>query len=247
MAVQSFFRPLLERDPSGRAWLGSLLGAAPRGLERLGADLVDQPGSLSMTLSVRGISGVLGAFEYPLSPSRLLASWLIQHPETLNWVDEPGASPQTVRLRRALRFNDPPGSRSRAQERARELMRTRSVLSQEWWRFEERGTIECLLMTDRLVLTVISDAEDPRMAVTPWFPARTRLIQAIETARELAVDRAWACLLLSAAPLAIGEAILGERALAAAAPHLAPVQRDELRDAYLGNLTWAQASVAVAP
>jgi hypothetical protein len=247
MSVRSFFTPLLERDPAGRAWLSPLLGATPRALGRLGADLVEQPGSLSMTLSVRGVSGALGAFEYPLAPARELTSWLIEHPEALSWVDEPEASPQTVRLRRALRFDDPPGSRTRAQERARELMRTRSVLSREWWRFEDRGTIECLLMTDRLVLTVTTDADDPRAAVTPWYPARTRLIAAIEAARELAGGRAWACLLLTAAPLDIGPQILGDPALAVAAPHLAPRQREELREAYLGNLTWDQASAAVAP
>jgi hypothetical protein len=247
MSAQSFFTPLLERDPSGRAWLGPLLRVAPRALERLGADLVEQPGALSMTLSVRGVSGVLGAFEYPLAPPRELTSWLIDNPQALSWVDEPDSSPQTVRLRRALRFDDPPGSRTKAQERARELMRSRSVLSQEWWRFEGMGTIECLLMTDRLVLTVTTDAEDPRAAVTPWYPGRVRLIRAIEAARELAAGRAWACLLLSAARLDAGEQILGQPALAAAAPHLAPGQREELRDAYLGNLTWEQADAAVAP
>jgi hypothetical protein len=247
MSARSFFTPLLERDPSGRAWLGPLLRAAPRALARLGEDLVDQPGSLSMTLSVRGVSGVLGAFEYPLAPARELTSWLIQHPDALSWVDEPGPSPQTVRLRRALRFDDPPGSRARAQDRARELMRTRSVLSQEWWRFEDRGTIECLLMTDRLVVTVITDAEDPQGAVTPWYPERSRLTKAIEAARELAAGRAWACLLISAVPIDPGERVFGDEALAAAAPHLPLAQREDLRAAYLGNLTWAQADAAVAP
>ncbi len=199
-----------------------------------------------MTLSVRGVSGVMGAFEYPLAPARELTSWLVEHPQSLSWVDEPDSSSETIRLRRALRFDDPPGSRTKAQERARELMRTRSVLSQEWWRFEERRTIECLLMTDRLVLTVITDAEDPRGAVTPWYPARTRLIRAMEAARELAAGRAWAGLLLTGVPIDPGEQILGEQALAAAAPHLAPAQREELGDAYLGNLTWAQADAAVA-
>ena len=246
MSARSFFTPLLERDPSGRAWLGPLLRAAPRALERLGADLVEQPGSLSMTLSVRGISGALGAFEYPLAPPRELTSWLIENPQALSWLDEPDSSPQNIRLRRALLFDDPPGSRAKAQERARELMRTRSVLSQEWWRFEGMGTIECLLMTDRLVLTVTTDAEGPRAPVTPWYPGRVRLIRAVEAARELAADRAWACLLLSAAPLDAREQILGQATLAAAAPHLTPGQRDELRDAYLGNLSWEQAGAAVA-
>ncbi|HET9719285.1 MAG TPA: hypothetical protein VFP55_04330 [Solirubrobacteraceae bacterium] len=246
MDVRSFFTPLLAQDPSGRQWLSPLLRAAPRALGRLGEELLEQPGSLSMSLSVRGISGAMGAFEYPLAPASGLVSWLIEHPERLEWAGEE-ASLQAVRLRRALLFDDPPGSRARAQERARELMRSRSVLSQEWWRFEPLGTIECLLMTDRLVLTVITDDEDPCAAVTPWYPHRTRLVRAIEAARELAAGRAWACLLLSGEPVELGEEVLGELALAAAAPHLAPAEQAELRSAYLGDLTWAAAAAAVDP
>ncbi|HWD63908.1 MAG TPA: hypothetical protein VG405_01940 [Solirubrobacteraceae bacterium] len=245
MSAQSFFTPLLQRDASGRAWLRQLLRAAPRGVERLGADLVDQPGSLSMSLSVRGVSGVLGAFEYPLAPSRGLVGWLLQHPQALTWVDDPDASPQTRRLRRALLFDDPPGSRVKAQARAQELMLSRSVLSQEWWRFEYLGTIDCLLMTDRVVLTVITDAADPRAPATPWYPGRPRLIRAVEAARELAAQRTWACLLLSAEPIQLEDELLSERALADAAPHLPPAERAELGDAYLGNLTWPDAAAAI--
>jgi len=245
MDVSTFFTPLLQRDPSGRQWLSQLLRAAPRGLARLGADLVEQPGSLSMTLSVRGVNGAMGAFEYPLAPPRELASWLVEHPEALTWFEEPDMSDQATRLRRSLLFDDPPGSRPRAQERARELMRSRSVLSQEWWRFEVPGTIECLLMTDRLVLIVITDGEDPRAPVTPWYPERPRLIRSIEAARDLAAERAWACLLMSAQPVEIGEELLGDRALARAAPHLPGPERAQLRDAYLGDLTWEAAAAAL--
>lgn len=246
MSVRSFFTPLLERDPSGRQWLGSLLRATPRGRDRLGAELLAEPGSLSMSLSVRGISGAMGAFEYPLSPSRGLTSWMIEHPQELTWVEEENASPQAISLRRALLLDDPPGSRSKAQERARELSRSRSVLSQEWWRFENLGTIDCLLMTDRLVLTVAADEPDPRAAVTPWYPPRHRLVRVIEAARELAADRAWACLLLCAEPIDLGEDVMGDRALAGAAPHLPADERGELRDAYLGELTWPAAAAAVS-
>jgi hypothetical protein len=246
MSLRSFFTPLLERDPSGRGWLSALLQATPRAADRLGPDLVAQPGSLSMSLSVRGISGAMGAFEYPLSVPRELTAWMIEHPGELQWIDEEGSSPQTIRLRRALVLDEPSGSRARAQERARELSRSRSVLSQEWWRFEDLGTIECLLMTERLVLTVASDERDPKAPVTRWYPQRPNLIRAIEAARELANQRAWACVLLSGAPVQVDDSVLGDRALETAAPHLAPNERFGLRDAYLGNLTWEQAAAAVA-
>ncbi len=246
MSAQSFFMPLLERDASGRQWLSALLRAAPQAGERFGAALVEQPGSLSMTLSVRGISGRLGAFEYPQATPRALSTWWIEHPQALVWPEGEEMSPQARLLRRALLEDEPPGSRPRAQERARELLRQRSVLSQEWWRFEPLRQLECLLMTDRLVLTVATDLSGPRAPATPWYPARSRLVRDIEAARELAEDRSWGCLLLSATPVQIGEEILGDRALAAAAPHLAQTDRRELRSAYVGNLTWPAAAAALA-
>ena len=127
-----------------------------------------------------------------------------------------------------------------------ELARTRSILSQEWWRFEPVTHLECLLMTDRLVVTIATDTEDPRAAATPWYPSRSRLVRDLEAARQLAGSRLWGCLILSEAPIEIGEELLGAEALAAAAPHLTAAARDELRDAYLGNLTWAQAGAAVS-
>lgn len=240
-----FFTPLLKSDPSGRQWLSRLLRAAPHAERALGPELVDQPGSISMTLSVRGISGTLGAFEYPLAPSRELSAWLIEHPENLTWPEAQAETSKPAQsLRRALVLDEPPGSRPRAQERARELQRSRSVLSQEWWRFEELGTFECLLMTDRLVLAVESDAADPLAPVSSWHPARPRLIRTLEAARDLAGERGWAYLLVSQNRLAV-EHTLADRALASALPHLAPSERSRFANAYLGNLTWAEATAAL--
>lgn len=245
MSAERFFTPLLESDASGRQWLGALLAASPRGVDRFGPEVVEMPGPLSMSLSVRGISGRLGAFEYPQAPSRELLAWWVDHPEQLVWPDGAQMSDQTRRLRQALLMDEPEGSRTRAQERAHELLRTRSVLSEEWWRFEPLGSLECLLMTDRLVLTIATDASDPRDPATPWYPARPRLVRDIEAARSLAAGRQWGCLLLSEDRLEIGDELLGDRALGAAAPHLDPAERSELRAAYLGNLTWAQAAAAL--
>lgn len=243
--ARQFFTPLLESDPSGRRWLSRLLRAAPDAERALGPRLVSDPGSISMTLSVRGISGALGAFEYPLAPSRELTAWLVEHPERLTW---PQADPETTTqasiLRRALVHDEPPGSRRRAQERARELQRSRSVLSQEWWRFEELATFECLLMTDRLVLTVESEHADPLAPASAWYPERPRLVRTMEAARELAGERAWAYLLLSERPIDVAP-VLGDAALTGALPHLDPDARRSFAEAYLGNLRWAEAAAAL--
>lgn len=245
MSIESVLAPALERDPSGRQWLGGLLRAAPRGVERLGEELLDWPGSLSMSLSVRGTSGRLAAFEYPVVAPRELTAWMIEHPDALRWPEQEEMSPETLRLRRALLQDDPPGSRPKAQERARELLRSRSVLSQEWWRFEEPTTLGALVMTDRLVLTILGDSSDPLAPTTPWYPPRSRLVRALEAARELSEGRAWASLLLSDSPIEVGVEVLGDEALAQAAPHLGPDERRELGQAYLGNLTFAAAAAGM--
>lgn len=245
MNAEEFFTPLLDRDPSGRDWLGSLLQAAPAG-GRLG-ELAENPGSLSMGLSVRGASGRLGAFEYPVAPSSGLVGWLIDHPEALTWPEGAEMSPASERLRRALLFDDPPGARARAQQRARELMETRSIFSKEWWRFQELGWLDCLLMTDRVLVTIDAGQGDPRAPATPWHPTRSRLVGSIEAARELAGERRWGCLLMTETPLEVEADLLSDQKLAEAVPHLGPADRRELRDGYLGNLTWAAASQAVQP
>lgn len=244
MNAEEFFTPLLNQDPSGRQWLRSLLQAVPAARRRFD-EVAEHPGSLSMGLSVRGVSGRLGAFEYPLAPSPGLVGWLIDHPEALTWPEGAEMSPAAERLRRALIFDDPPGARARAQQRAHELLETRSILSEEWWRFQELGSLDCLLMTDRLLITIDAGAGDPGTPATPWHPARSRLTQSIEAARDLAGERRWGCLLMTEAPVEVEAELLSDHSLSQAVPHLAAPERRELREGYLGNLTWAAATQAI--
>ena len=90
---------------------------------------------------MRTVSGSLGCFQYSVAPPRELLAWFVEHPEAVLWPERHELSPETVRLRRALLLDEPPGSRARAQERARELLPARSPLSREWWRFEEATTL----------------------------------------------------------------------------------------------------------
>jgi len=178
-------------------------------------------------------------------PARELQLWYVEHPGALEWPADAELSPETTRLRRALIQDDPPGSRARAQERARELVPVRSHLSREWWRFESATVLDCLLMTDKLVVTVTGTRVEPLGAATPWYPARSRLVRDLEAARQLASGRRWASVLISEDPAPDGTPEALERALALAAPHLDRAARDELRAAYLGNLTWREACAAV--
>jgi hypothetical protein len=238
--VVSLLTPLLERDPGGRSWLPALLQAAPRGVEALG-ELADDPGYLSISLSVRGVSGQMACFAQPVSPPREVLAWYVDHPDRLTWPPGAELTPEATVLRRALIHDQPPGARPRAQERARELMSERSVLSKEWWRFEERAELDCVLMTNRLVLVVEAAFDGGHGPVSNWYPARTQLVRDLEAARALASEgRRWAALLL-------GEGPSEAEGLEAAAPHLDEAGRRELRDAYLGALSWEAAAGAVAP
>lgn len=243
--MEAFFTGLLRRDPAGGSWLSKLLRAAPHGPERLG-ELAEAPGWVGTTAAVPAASGRLAAFEQPAMPVRELERWLIDHPDRLTWPPHAMLTAESERLRRALVRDDPPGSRPRAQERARELLRTRSALAREWWRFEPTGTLDCVLVTDRLVLTVHDVAGDHLAPASDWYPERSRLVRDLEAARQLCDDRAVpATLALSERPVpaATDEALA--RSLVDAAPHLDEAGRAALRAAYLGNLTWDAAAAAV--
>jgi hypothetical protein len=237
--LQQLFVARFGCDPSGRDWLPALLAAVPGGRASLG-ELLDDPGALEIPLAVTGANGRLACFDYPSAPPRSLLAWFIDHPDELVWPEDAEHSPVSERLRGALLRDDPPGARAKAQDRAHDLMSTASSLSSDWWRFEDASRLECVLLTDRLVLVVESD---PRTPATGWYPQRTRLVRDLEAARALARDRAYATLVLGEHQLSAEEL---PELIAAGTPHLTRDERDELAAGYLGALTWERASSARA-
>jgi hypothetical protein len=242
--VQPFFETLFRRDASGRSWLPALLRAAPCGSERLG-ELVDAPGWLVTPLAVPAATGRLACFEYLAMAPRELLLWFIDHPDRIRWPAHSRLSATTVRLRRALLLDDPPGSRARAQDRARDQVARSSPFAHEWWRFEGVTRLDCMLITDRLVVTIEGKRTEGLSAVTEWYPARSELVRDLEAAKHIAQGRSWASLLLSETPIAGGRPEDLARALPDGAPHLDDAGRRQLHDAYLGNLTWDAACEAV--
>jgi hypothetical protein len=243
--AERFFSALLTRDAAGGSWFCEFLRATPYGRDRLG-DLVDAPGWLVTPLAVATANGRLGAFGYQAAPSRDLLRWYVDHPDRLTWPPDAQLTPETATLRRALLRDEPPGAQARAQERARELIVTRPPFSSAWWLFEGMTDLACVLISDRLVLTVeVADDAGPA-PVTPWYPPRSRLVRTLEAARALAEHRRWASVLISPRPLSQASDAHLEATLAQAAPHLDAHERAQLRAAYLGNLTWEAAEAAVA-
>jgi hypothetical protein len=248
--LPALITPLIARDPGGRSWLPRLLAALPGAREGLG-ELLDDPGYLEVPLAVETEIGLLGCFSYHSAAPRPLLGWYLSHPERLTRsVSGAAESPEMRMLRRTLLDDEPPGSRARAQDRARDLLRTSTPRSPTWWRFEEPGRLDCVLLTERLVVSIT--APDPRGGLrpaTPWYPARSELVRDLESARRLAGNRAWAGLLISDAgpppeldpadPAAVAATI------AAGTPHLDAEDRADVADAYLGSLSTEQARAAV--
>ncbi len=242
--TKEFYEPLLRRNPSGSDWLPRLLAALPQAA-RLG-ELLDEPGSLHANLTVPGIEGRRPCFVYPVAPPDGLIAWYIENPERLRWPADAEGSPLARRLRRALLYDQPAGSRRRAQARARELAPVRSAFAEEWWRFEETFRPDCLLMSDRLVVTVVA-VGSTLPAASDWYPQRSVLVRGLEAAWRLAGARRSGALLLSEEPVAEADDAAVRASLPAAAPHLRDGERAELAGGYLGNLTWDAAARAVEP
>lgn len=243
--VELFFTSLLRRDAAGASWLPALLAATPYA-HRLD-ELVEAPGWLQTQLAVPGASGRLACFEYPAAAPKRLLAWYIDHPDRLVWPSgaEANVSAEAVRLRRVLIDDNPPGARSRAQERAHDLMTRSSGLTPAWWRFEELTTLDCVLITERLVVTIQAERSGGQPPATRWYPQRPQLVRNLEAARHLADGKRFASIVLSQRLLPDETDEHLEGVLPEAAPHLDELERRELHDAYLGNLTWDEACDAV--
>jgi len=246
--------PLIEslfaRDPGGRSWLPSLLGACQGARARLG-EIVDDPGYLEVPLAVRAETGMLACFSYPAAPTRQLLGWYIDHPEALTRpapvAGSASASAETKLLRRTLLDDDPPGTRVRAQDRAHDLLRSSTPRLPTWWRFEEPGRLDCFLATERLVVSVTAPSDRGGLRpATPWYPQRSELVRDLEAARRLADGRAFVGVLIGgdAPPAEVADEAAVAATVAAGAPHFDDAGRDDLRAGYLGHLSWAQLRAA---
>ena len=245
-AVVSLIAPLFARDPGGRSWLPGLLAACPGARARLG-ELVDDPGWLEVPLAVETETGMLGAFSYPSAAGRELLRWYIDHPSRLTRPpSDADASPEMRVLRRALLDDDPPGSRARAQDRARDLLRSSTPRAATWWRFEEPGRLDCVLLTERFAISITApDERGGLRPATPWYPGRSELVRDLEAARRLAGGRAWAGLLISDAVPPVPLDPDDPATVEAGTPHLDAAGRADVAGAYLGRLTLDRARAAV--
>jgi hypothetical protein len=92
-----------------------------------------------------------------------------------------------------------------------------------------------VLFSDALVLIVVASAERIE-AVSPWFPARSRVHQGLEAAHRLAEGRHHGVIVFSDEPLADATDAAVRDSLAGGTPHLDEISRIELADSYLGRV-----------
>jgi hypothetical protein len=244
--VQPFFEQLFDRDATGGSWLPRLFAAAPSAHSALG-DIADEPGALIRTLLGPHPSSAAprACFEFEVPPPRRLLQWFIDHPDRIRWPASRTFGEETTRMRRALLEDEPPG-REAAQADALRLIDERSPSDRGWWRFEGSSSIDCVIATDRLVITIEGKRTEPLSPSTDWYPARTQLVRNLEAARQLAHGRRWGTLLMSEALIPEGAFASVAASLDDAAPHLAEAEHAELQAAYLGNMTWSDACAAVS-
>jgi hypothetical protein len=242
--VQPFSAGLIADDAAGASWFGKLLAATPHGRAVLGPGLLKERGTLSSPLTFLQPSGRLGCFECPVAPSRALLAWFVENPDKLVWPKSGRLSSETTRLRRALIDDEPAGSRAGVQQEARALVQTRSPGARGWWRFEGTSMLDCVLMTDQLVVTIEGKRREPLSHTTDWYPRRSQLVRNLEAAKQPPAADAGPSLLLCEKLVAGASDAELEAILPESAPHLDASERDELHRAYLGNMTWEQACLA---
>lgn len=225
--------------------MSRLLGAAPNAKAALG-EVLTEPGELLATILRPHPSSTAprACFEYEVLPERPFLRWCIEHPEELSWPRRENFGAATRRLRRALLYDEPPG-RHDAQVQALELLETRAVSEPGWWRFEGSSFIDCVLATDRFVVTIEGKRTEPLSAATDWYPQRSQIVRNLEAARQLAKGRKWATLVISETELAEAGSAHVAASLDRAAPHCSEHEKAELQAAYLGNITWESACQAI--
>lgn len=240
--VQPFFERAFALDAN---WLSPLLTATPRGRRALD-DVVDAPGEMLAALLAPHPKGKAprACFEHEVLPCRALLRWCVQHPDELTWPAGETYGKDTTGKRRALLYDDPPG-RQHTQREALRLIDELPPSTSAWWRFEGSSWIDCVIATDRVVITVEGKRTEPLSAATDWYPKRSQLVRNLEAARQLSNGRRCATLLLREQAVDGGDPNQLAASLDDAAPHLGDQQRAELQNTYLGNITWERACEAI--
>ncbi|MGO9960804.1 MAG: hypothetical protein ACLP50_33310 [Solirubrobacteraceae bacterium] len=244
--VRPFFEQLLHKDPTAGQWLFAVLGSgSPSDRAPLATDL----GMLDPALltgkhhkdnRLRVKVWMPRCFEHPLYPSSELLEFCLLHPDRLQWPLKHGSrdenmGPDTLKMRKALIFDEPPG-RAVAQQQGLRLLHDLGPEKPErqWWAFEGPTEVDCFLRTDTYTLLVEGKRTEDLSDKTRWLPGRNQLARNLEAAAN--TDRAGVL-------LAVEQVIPNldvEKLVGRGCPHLDEAERKALIDRFLGQATWRE-------
>ena len=238
--VQPVVNGLLKLDATGERWLPRLVEMAAS--SRPTATTPLQIGGL-LQEETPPPPRLGTVFERIVPPPTAFIRWLLEHPERMsvaNPVSFGAKSANAIQWRRKLFAGSPEERRDARAEGVRQLERHGAKGSgRKWWAFEGFSHIDCCLITEKLVLFIEGKRTEALSASTRWFTQRSQLWRNVETAREFASGKEFAVI------LAVEGDEQGQEALAAADaalegsyPHLAPNEREELANHFLGYTTW---------
>lgn len=231
--VVPVFDALFDSDPSGRTWLGPLLGLAnPQAPVDVGTVAPD-------------VMRFLGDDEKPLPAPKSLLRWLITH---LDVRPDPNArdANETSRRRGRLADRDP----ATIAEALRLLDGNPS--GPAWYVLEGPSYPDVYIETDRAVIVVEGKRTEPvPTTATTWMAERHQMLRHIDAAWDGRGGRdVYGILIVEGVDdgsvpdpwLSYPAALRNDRVLAASLPHRTDAERAAIARAFLGVTTWQQVS-----
>lgn len=261
--VWPVFDCLLSNDPTGEKWLAPLLQLGSLSdnastailkapgplLQELGRFELDIPGPLAKVLgAVRSerLGRLRNCFERDLPPSAGFLRWILENPRQLVWPRDSRGKEKTYGAatqdnRKKLLSGD-----ETVQAKALgELSRLGTTDSRrKWWAFEGFTSVDCLLETEKLLLLIEGKRTEPISNSTDWFPQRNQVIRNLECAKEMAERKGKQYFVLLCAEERIE---IPDSAWSASLPHFKEQAIEELRQHYLGCVTWSEMVQRLCP
>lgn len=245
--VRPFFDQLIIRDPTGEQWLAEIaagdsnLDIVAGGSQEFGVldrELLGGKHHKDNRLGVK--VWMRRCFEHPLPPTRALLEFCLRHPDGLKWPERGGhldedMGPETLRMRKALVFDEPPG-RAVAQKQGLELLEGLGPekAARQWWAFEGPTEVDCLLRARNYTLLVEGKRTEDLSEKTRWLPGRNQLARNLEAAAQ--ITRAGVLLAVEER----NERLDVDAVIQQGCPHLDSAQQAVLRERFLGQVTWRE-------
>ena len=244
--VWPVFLSLIQRDPSGTAWLPTILESAASEGSAYAAELsrLREPIEQSLTTILKvprripylNVPGFLPkCFEYRATAPERFLLWLLDNAGT-----KALPRPENRRLSAGREALFAGSADAKCEARTQLLTKGGEPGHGRWWVLEGETSIDCFLETRSVVLVIEGKRTDDLSKRTDWFPKRHQLVRNLEVAQTLARGKRYAALVIyegkPGVPAGPGRDL--DDLLKEGAPHLSESERHFLGEHYLGRLTW---------